>query len=401
MKDFAIYGQHDEATIQQLRNCLAPEPAVAGALLADGHLGYAMPIGGVVAYRNHVSPNGVGFDISCGVMAVKTDIREEDLYFLGLDAVADEIFETIPFGVGRKSGKAADHELFDDPRWDVLPEIRDLKQLAAQQLGTVGSGNHYVDVLVDEEDTVWVATHFGSRGFGHKTATGFLNLAAGRAWGAKVPPGEDSAASTPVLLDLDTELGQAYWAAMELAGRYAYAGRAEVVGQVLDILEAEAVSTVHNHHNFSWRQRFGDEELVVVRKGATPAAPGQQGFVGGSMGDISVIVEGVDTPEARATLCSTVHGAGRVMSRSKALGKVDRKTGEVKRMGLVTPEMMQSSLERFSVVLRGGGRDEAPQVYRSLPGVLEAMGPTIKVVRTLTPRIVAMAGKDVRDPYKD
>jgi tRNA-splicing ligase RtcB len=400
MKDFAIYGQHDEATIQQLKNCLAPAPAVAGALLADGHLGYAMPIGGVVAYRNHVSPNGVGFDIGCGVYAVKTDIEADELR-PGLASIADTIQREIPFGMGRKSGKSLDHPVLDSPRWHVTKEVRALRDMAAQQLGTVGSGNHYVDLLEDEHGLVWVAAHFGSRGLGHKTATGFLNLAAGRQWGERVPAGEDSAASSPVLLELGTELGDAYWCAMVLAGQYAYAGREVVVDQVLEIIGGTRVDAVHNHHNFGWREEIDGELLVVVRKGATPAAPGQRGFVGGSIGDISVVVEDVDSAEALNTLRSTVHGAGRVMSRSKAKGKVDWKTGQVKKPGLVSQEMLEASLERYSVILRGGGLDEAPMVYRPLADVLGAMGDSVRVVSTLRPMVVCMAGADIRDPYKD
>ncbi|MDQ5853620.1 MAG: RtcB family protein, partial [Chloroflexota bacterium] len=269
----------------------------------------------------------------------------------------------------------------------------------------VGSGNHYVDLFEDEEGWIWVGVHFGSRGLGHRTASGFLNLAAGRAFDDKAP--SEHMDQPAAVLSLQTELGQSYWQAMTLAGRYAYAGRDFVVNQVLEILGAQATDEVHNHHNYAWIERHGDEDVVVVRKGATPAWPGQRGFIGGSMGDISVIVEGVTSDESRAALHSTVHGAGRVMSRTRAAGKRrwlrkdGRRVQEVIKPGEVTREMMQAWLRRAAVELRGGGTDESPHVYRRLPEVLAVHGNSIRILHTLRPLGVAMAGEDVFDPYKD
>jgi tRNA-splicing ligase RtcB (3'-phosphate/5'-hydroxy nucleic acid ligase) len=164
-----------------------------------------------------------------------------------------------------------------------------------------------------------VGVHFGSRGLGHRTASGFLNLAAGRAFDDKAPGEHMDQPAT--VFSLSSEIGQSYWQAMTLAGRYAYAGRDLVAGQALKILGAKATDEVHNHHNYAWIERHGGEDVVVVRKGATPAWPGQRGFIGGSMGDISVIVEGIASDEAQAALHNTVHGAGRVMSRTQAAGK--------------------------------------------------------------------------------
>src|SRR5262249_19912624 len=158
-----------------------------------------------------------------------------------------------------------------------------LKLLAQEQLGTVGAGNHYVDLFVDGESLVWVGVHFGSRGFGHRTASGFLNLAAGRAFGDRAPG--ESMDQPPTVLALDSALGQEHLAAMRLVGRYAYAGRDAVVAHVLDVLGTRAIEEVHNHHNFAWVEEHDGEQLVVVRKGATPNRPGQRSFVGGSMGD--------------------------------------------------------------------------------------------------------------------
>jgi tRNA-splicing ligase RtcB len=192
---------------------------------------------------------------------------------------------------------------------------------------------------------------------------------------------------------------------MNLAGDYAYAGREWVARKVVSILGGKEIDLVHNHHNFAWREQHEGEELIVVRKGATPAFPGQRGFVGGSMGDNSVILRGAkgDTDEQRASLYSTVHGAGRVMSRTAARGKT-KGWGPKARIvspGLISPAMMNDWLEAKGVILRGGGLDEAPQAYRRLPEVLAAQGSTIEVLHTLTPIIVVMAGADEFDPYKD
>ncbi len=400
----AVWGDHDEATIAQIKRCAA-DPEVAGAaLMADGHKGYSMPIGGVVAYREAVSPSGIGYDISCGNKAAKTDIRADELR-PQIKQIMDQIGRTVVFGVGQTSGKAADHPLFDDPTWRDIREIGKLQQLARQQLGTVGSGNHFVDLFEDEAGWLWVGVHFGSRGLGHRTASGFLNLASGRRFDDKAPG--ESMDQPATVISLNTELGQSYWQAMTLAGRYAYAGRDFVVDQVLEILGAQATDEIHNHHNYAWVERHGGEDVVVVRKGATPAWPGQRGFIGGSMGDISVIVEGVDSPEARQALNSTIHGAGRVMSRTQAAGKRrwvkrdGRRVLETSKPGLISREMMQDWLRREGVELRGGGTDESPHVYRRLPDVLAAHQDTIRILHTLRPLGVAMAGEEVEDPYKD
>jgi tRNA-splicing ligase RtcB (3'-phosphate/5'-hydroxy nucleic acid ligase) len=399
-----VWGEHDEATIAQIQRCAADKRAVAAALLADGHKGYSMPIGGIIAYRNAISPSAVGYDISCGLKAARTNIRADDLK-PRIAQVMDQIAGTVVFGVGQTSGKAADHELFDDPTWRDIPQVGKLKQLAREQLGTVGSGNHFCDLFEDEAGWVWVGVHFGSRGLGHRTASGFLNLASGRAFDDRAPGEHMDQPAT--VLELNTDLGQSYWRAMELAGRYAYAGRDFVVGQVLEILGAHATDEVHNHHNFAWRESHNGEDVIVVRKGATPAWPGQRGIIGGSMGDISVIVEGVDGAEAQAALRSTIHGAGRVMSRTQAAGKRrwvkrdGRRVQEVVKPGLVSREMMQEWLRREGVELRGGGTDESPHVYRRLPEVLAAHQGSIRVLHTLRPLGVAMAGEAEWDPYKD
>jgi len=399
-----IWGEHDEATIAQINRCASDERVAGAALMADGHKGYSMPIGGVIVYRESVSPSGVGYDISCGIKGARTDIRAEELK-PQIKRVMDQIARTVVFGIGQTSGKARDHELFDDPTWHDLAQVGKLRELAREQLATVGSGNHFVDLFEDEDGWVWVGVHFGSRGLGHRTASGFLNLAAGRAFDDKAPGEHMDQPAT--VLSLKTDLGQAYWQAMTLAGRYAYAGRDFVVNQVLEILGAHATDEVHNHHNFSWRESHGGEDVIVVRKGATPAWPGQRGFIGGSMGDISVIVEGVASDEATAALHSTVHGAGRVMSRTQAAGKRrwvkrdGRRVQELVKPGRISREMMNEWLKREGVELRGAGTDESPHVYRRLPEVLAAHAGSIRVLHTLRPLGVAMASESEWDPYKD
>jgi tRNA-splicing ligase RtcB len=390
-----IFGQHDEATVAQIHRCMAVGGARA-VLCADGHKGYAQPIGGVIAYSDLVSISGVGFDIACGNLAIRTDATGAEVR-PKIAQIMDEVVRTISFGMGRGSKERVDHELFDDPLFAQHP-FRQWKDLAAKQLGTVGSGNHYVDIFVDEADRVWVGVHFGSRGLGHKTATYFLKKAGGK----------DGMDVDPAVARRDSDLGQAYIAGMNLAGRYAYAGREYVARHVVTkILGAKIEEEVHNHHNFAWEEEHFGENLLVVRKGATPAFPGQKGFVGGSMGDDAVIIEGVESEVSKDALYSTVHGAGRVMSRSAAKGKYaeeigeDGKTRRVRKPGLVRHDEMMQWLRDRKVELRGGDLDEAPQAYRRLPEVLAAHDGTIRVLHTLTPIGVAMAGHDIIDPYKD
>src|SRR5216684_959007 len=278
-----VFGEHDQATVAQMRHCMSVGNVVAGVVCADGHLGYAQPVGGVIAYEKQISISGVGFDIGCGNMAIRLDTpfnAVEDR----VGKIIKDVSRTISFGVGRTNEEQVDHELFDDAEAWAASDMESYRQKAAAQLGTVGSGNHYVDLLRDEDGFVWIGVHFGSRGLGHTSATRYLKAAGGKS-GIYVPP---------ALIDEDSELGRRYIAAMELAGRYAYAGREWVVERVRRIIGGAVTDTVHNHHNYAWRETHEGRDVWVVRKGATPAFPGQRGFVGGSMGDDAVILEGVD-----------------------------------------------------------------------------------------------------------
>jgi tRNA-splicing ligase RtcB (3'-phosphate/5'-hydroxy nucleic acid ligase) len=404
------FGPVDERSLKQLERCMEAGDAELGVLCADHHPGYSQPIGGGIAYEGYVSPSGVGYDIGCGNKAVRTELTRAGLEALGgVESLMREITRRISFGMGVPAQERVDHPVLERIRTADFAPQRKLVQLAESQLGTVGSGNHYVNLMEDEEGSVWVGVHFGSRGFGHKTASGFLALAQGLPFEGRASEGEMD--SPPVLFEVGSELGESYVAAMELAGEYAYAGRDVVVARVLEILGAEGVEDVHNHHNFAWREEHFGRTYWVIRKGCTPARPGQLGFVGGSMGDESVILEGVESVENEQALYSTVHGAGRVMSRSQAAGRVryrkrvvdGRKVrvAEQVKPGVVDWPAVQERLREQGIVLVGGGADEAPEVYKRLPDVLAAHGDTIRVKHRLRPLGVAMAGRDVYDPYKD
>jgi tRNA-splicing ligase RtcB (3'-phosphate/5'-hydroxy nucleic acid ligase) len=443
MGTIKTFGPVDERSLKQLERCMEAGDAEFGVLCADHHPGYSQPIGGGIAYEGYVSPSGVGYDIGCGNKAARTELTRSGLDALGgVERIMGEIVRRISFGMGVSAQERVDHPVLDKIRSADFAPQRKLVQLAESQLGTVGSGNHYVNLMEDENGHVWVGVHFGSRGFGHKTASGFLALAEGKRFGERAVQGEMD--SPPVLFAVGSELGDAYVAAMELAGEYAYAGRDVVVGKVLDILGAEAAHEVHNHHNFAWREEHFGRTYWVVRKGCTPARPGQEGFVGGSMGDESVVLEGIASTENEQALFSTVHGAGRVMSRSQAAGRIRRRKrwacryrdcervfdidgisayrgapkkgvcpdhpeAGVKKVwieeqlkpGVVDWPAVQARLREQGIVLVGGGADEAPEVYKRLPDVLAAHGETIRVKHTLRPLGVAMAGRDLYDPYKD
>jgi tRNA-splicing ligase RtcB (3'-phosphate/5'-hydroxy nucleic acid ligase) len=432
MSTIKTFGSVDERSLEQLERCMEAGDAEFAVLCADHHPGYSQPIGGGIAYEGYVSPSGVGFDIGCGNKAARTELARADLEALGgVESIMREITRRISFGMGVPAQERVDHPVLGKIRDAEFAPQRKLAQLAESQLGTVGSGNHYVNLMEDEQGRIWIGVHFGSRGFGHKTASGFLALAQGKRFDERAIEGEID--SPPVLFEVGSELGEAYVAAMQLAGEYAHAGRDVVVGKVLEILGAEAVHEVHNHHNYAWREEHFGRTYWVIRKGCTPARPGQEGFVGGSMGDESVILEGVESAENEQALFSTVHGAGRVMSRSQAAGRVRRRKrwmcrnrdcdrifdaqavcpdhpeAGVKKVwiqeqlkpGRVDWPAVQARLREQGIVLLGGGADEAPEVYKRLPEVLAAHGETIRVKHTLRPLGVAMAGRDVHDPYKD
>lgn len=428
----AIFGQHDQRTIDQLLRCAETAEATAAALCADGHVGYGLCVGGVLATERWIAPAAPGVDLGCGNRASKTNIRLEDIH---LPSVMDEIVRRISFGVGRANNEPIDHPVLDHIREAPFEPQRQLLDLAARSLGTCGGGNHYVDLFTDEDGYIWVGVHFGSRGFGYKTAKGFLAMARGLSFGDKVKePPMDAA---PDLIEADSLLGQAYVEAVSLAKEYAYAGRNIVVERVLEILGAESTYTVHNNHNDLWREEHMGHVLWIARKGSTPAFPGQEGFVGATMGENSVILEGTDSPLCEASLHSTVHGAGRAMSRRAAKGKMSkiwvcdargcdrvidtpsgdsyslrggcpvhpnaspRKVWRLTEPGLINYEIVQKELKEQGIELRGGEADEAPGAYKRLEDVLSSHEGQILIKHRLHPVGVAMAGPGIFDPWKD
>lgn len=388
-----VFGEPDLGALTQIKVCQKTADKVA--LMGDNHKGYSVPIGGVVAHENGINISGIGFDIACGNKSVLLDVKAEDIK-KNISKIMDDIFNHLSFGVGlsrqRDSFRSPyDNPIFEDPAWS-MKAISSLKDKARNQCGTIGSGNHYVDIFEDEIGRIWIGVHFGSRGLGHKTATYFLKEA-----GAK-----DGMDVEPCIIPVNTSLGEDYLECMRLCGLYAYAGRDWVCSRVANLIGANIIEEVHNNHNFAWREEHEGKKYWVARKGATPAFPGLRSFIGGSMGDISVIVEGVEDEESKYALYSTIHGAGRVMSRTEAAGRRKwRKKGRDYPEGKISRQMMNDWIKPMGIELRGAGTDESPHCYKRLPEVIKAQGNTIKVIHTLHPLGVAMAGEDVIDPFKD
>lgn len=401
------FGPVDERSYQQLVRCFEAGDARYAVLCADHHPGYAQPIGSAIAYADQISVSGAGFDLGCGNSAIKLNVKYDDIKY-DVSGIMDEISQNISFGMGRINSDPVEHKVLDDiANANFVPQ-RSLAQLARNQLGTVGGGNHYVDLFVEDDGSdgyVWVGVHFGSRGFGHKTASGFLALSRGLAFNERAPEGEMD--SDPVLFSTNSTIGQDYIEAMRLAGAYASAGRSVVLNKVVEIMGVSAgniLKYVENHHNFAWQEEHFGEKLWVVRKGCTPSFPNMESFIGANMADASYIVMGEDSSEAKEALYSTVHGAGRVMSRRQAAGKTKYKDGKrtVVKKGLVDWDAVQFHIKAMlKIELRGGGADEAPEVYKKLAEVLQYHDTTISTRHVLYPIGVAMAGADEYDAYKD
>lgn len=385
------FGDPDERTLQQIWTCMGVGNVVGAVLCADAHVGYAQPVGGVAAYDGMISISGVGYDIGCGNAAVRTNIPFGAVKDR-IEPLLKDISRHISFGLGRVGKhKSFDHPVFEDGDAWRDAGIERWRLLAEQQMLTCGTSNHYVDLMYEipidpaepydpDKQLVSVVVHFGSRGTGFNTTT--MNL--------KAAGGKEGMFIAPTVLRTDSELGQRYIAGMQLCGRYAYANRQAVMDEIRKILGAREIEITHNNHNFAWLEEHNGRQLWVVRKGATPAFPGQRGVIGGSMGDDAVIIEGVDSEKSRASFYSTVHGAGRVMSRSEA-----KRT--------FTRHQMDAWLRERGVTLIGGGVDESPMSYRRLDDVLKQHEGTIKIVRRLRPFGVLMAGDDERkrDPYHE
>lgn len=385
--EVVVYGEVLPEALEQAKNSLEDNNIVR--LMADHHIGYGVPIGGVVASKNKISLHGVGYDIGCGNCAYVLDLKYSDIKD-NLVEIGREISKIISFGIGKNSSleETQYSELLNDERFDD-PRVKDLKQIAINQFGTVGSGNHYVDILYSQkDDLVYIANHFGSRGFGHKLATKYYSLFESK----------DDMMSKPVYADLDTELGQDYLFCMTLAGEYANSARNHVIESIRKLVfnNVQIVDHIENHHNFSWKETHFGEDYYVTRKGATPLYLNKLSFIGGSMTTNSYIVKGKESEQYYNSLRSTVHGAGRLVSRSKAKG--NRKGTK---QGLFSHINMRQFAKDSGIVLFGGGQDELPMCYKNIDEVINYHSDSLEIVDVLTPVIVLMAGENEHDPYKD
>lgn len=395
MEQIKTYGDPLDNAVEQAQKSCVDDNVVR--LMADHHLGYGVPVGGVVASVNKISLHGVGYDIGCGNNALKLNVKIDDFGKDELTNIAKTISSFISFGVGRKNDdkEALNTEFasfLDNPEIWNDPLFAEYEKLAKEQFGTVGSGNHYVDVLFSQKDGfVYLANHFGSRGFGHKLATKFYTL-----YGSK-----DSIDADPVYADLSTDLGQDYLRAMTLAGQYALNARRWALDKInSELFNAEVIETIENHHNFSWKENHNGQDYWVTRKGATPLYVDKLSFVGGTMTTNSYIVKGKESEQYNNTLRSTVHGAGRLISRKKASGSRWKK-GEQKFKGLFSDINMRQFAKDNNILLVGGGADELPMCYKNIDDVINYHSESLEIVDVLTPIVVLMAGSDEFDPYKD
>ena len=381
--DYPIWGKEniDEGSIAQMDNAMRLPVSVAGALMPDAHVGYGLSIGGVLATENAVIPYAVGVDIAC---QMRLSLYEVSPHLLeqkkGLFEQA--LLKQTAFGMGAqwKGSDRADHPVLDDSAWTAIPLLRTLKDNAMRQLGTSGTGNHFVEwgsfrlfeALSGVEPGEYLAllSHSGSRSVGFKIADRYSKLA------IEKHPDLDKSIRQLAWLSLDSAEGQEYWLSMELAGRFASANHYIIHHRVAQAIGLTEALVVENHHNFAWAEKLPDGRSVIVhRKGATPAASGILGVIPGSMGDAGYVVRGRG---AGASLESASHGAGRLMSRKAALNSISKSTRD-------------EYLRERGVTLLGGGMDEAPQAYKPIDSIIAAQNDLVDVIGKFMPRIVRMA----------
>ncbi len=378
----------ENGAFEQMQNSARLPITVAGALMPDAHQGYGLPIGGVLATDNAVIPYAVGVDIACRMMltvypvdsAVLDDANEKE-------HLQTALLDNTVFGAGSEgihSGNI-EHEVLDESRWTALPLLRSLRQTGIVQIGTSGTGNHFVEwcrlTVTEANNLLNLATgsylalmsHSGSRGVGYKIASYYSELA------MQLMPGLPEAVKHLAWLSLDSEAGQEYWHAMHLAGEFASANHHVIHQRVADAAGLKSIASVENHHNFAWRERIlvdgVEREAIVHRKGATPAGKDVLGIIPGSMGDAGYVVAGKGNVES---LNSASHGAGRQMSRNQAKKHI-------------TPDEQAAYLQKAGVTLIGGGLDESPQAYKRIEQVIAAQDDLVQVIGTLQPRVVRMA----------
>ena len=368
----------EPGALSQMENALRLPSAVRGALMPDAHQGYGLPIGGVLATEGTVIPYAVGVDIACRMKLTVLDLPSTMLDEQS-GALERALLRETQFGKGKSLSERADHAVLDAGRWTGTTHLRDLRDTAAGQLGTSGSGNHFVEFgrLDLASDDLGLAagsylallSHSGSRGPGARIADRYTKIA------RSLHPELPRELSFLSWLELESEPGQEYWDAMNLMGEFAAASHEVIHARVARHLAAGVLAVVENHHNFAWRERHGDRDVVVHRKGATPAGAGVLGVIPGSMATPGFVVRGRGVPES---LESASHGAGRAMSRTAARERF-------------TWKQVQPLLDRAGVKLLSAGIDENPLVYKDINAVIAAQSDLVDVVARFTPRIVRMA----------
>ena len=386
---YALFGvDHiEECAKKQMEVAMKLPVTVAGALMPDAHQGYGLPIGGVLATNNAIIPYGVGVDIGCRMALSVYDIPEM-FYYENEAKFKRELLEHSKFGAGHgfHGQYKSDHEVLERKEFDNHSFIKNLKDKAWSQLGTSGGGNHFVEFGIMEfmEDDaqlnipkgkyVALLTHSGSRGFGATIAGHYTKMAKQV---CKLP----YEAQNLAYLDLNSELGQEYWIAMNLAGEYASACHEIIHTKMEKALGVTVLAKVENHHNFAWKEVWNGEEVIVHRKGATPAGKGVMGIIPGSMTAPGFLVRGKGEEGA---INSASHGAGRQMSRTKAIQNI-------------THNDMQAILKDHGVILIGAGLDEAPMAYKNINLVMESQKDLVDVVAKFTPKMVRMADDGSRE----
>jgi len=387
--DYSVYGaEHiEEGARSQMDVAMKLPVTVAGALMPDAHQGYGLPIGGVLATKNAVIPYGVGVDIGCRMALSVYDIPEMD-FERNRARYQRELVAHTKFGAGQgfQGKNKSDHRIMDSRDFDMTRMVKQLKDKAWSQLGTSGGGNHFVEfgilefaerdeiLNIDKGRYVALLTHSGSRGLGATLAGHYTQLAKKT---TKLP----KEAQNLAWLSLDSAEGQEYWTAMNLAGDYASACHEIIHNKMAKAIGAQVLAKVENHHNFAWKEIWNGEEVIVHRKGATPAGKGVMGIIPGSMTAPGFLVRGKGEENA---INSASHGAGRQMSRTQAI-----KT--------ITKEEMRDVLREHDVTLIGAGKDEAPMAYKDINLVMDSQRELVDVVAKFTPKIVRMADDGSRE----
>lgn len=387
--DYAIYGAGfiEEGARKQMETAMKLPVTAAGALMPDAHQGYGLPIGGVLATRNAIIPYGVGVDIGCRMALSVFDIPASHLLNNQAQYKRELVAHTkFGAGAGFHGSQKTDHPILDRPEFNLTPLTRQLYDKAASQLGSSGGGNHFVEwgiIEFAETDEVLnvpagqylaLLTHSGSRGFGATIAGHYTRLAKELC----VLPKE---AANLAYLDMNSEAGQEYWLAMNLAGDYASACHQVIHDKLTKAIGGQLLARVENHHNFAWKETWNGEEVIVHRKGATPAGKGVMGIIPGSMTAPGFLVRGKGE---EAAINSASHGAGRQLSRTKAIQSISKKE-------------LKAALEQHGVSLIGAGLDEAPMAYKDIHQVMKAQESLVAVVATFSPKIVRMADDGSRE----